>query len=63
MIRTFRNNKFVKRNYDCTNILFCQAKNKPEPKENWYECDASEIEQRNCTQLYVQAGIKYFGYL
>lgn len=62
-MRTFRNNKFVKRDYESTNVVFCQATDKPEPKENWSECPESEIKTRNCEQLWIQADVKYFGYL
>lgn len=63
---TYRNNKFTKRNYDCTNIVFCQVNDTdliPKPKENWTECDKTEIKDRNCQQLWIQGDVKYFGYL
>ena len=60
-MRTFRNANFVKRDYDCTNIVFCQAENKPGP--DWYVCDEKEIDQRGCEKLYIEDGITYFGYL
>jgi len=66
-IITFRNKNFIKRNYDCTNVVFCQINNNivPEklPDHNWTVCKTEEINQRECTQLYIIDGIRYFGYL
>lgn len=45
----------------CTQILFCQANEKP--LGDWIECDPSEIKAKGCQSLYVQAGVRYFGYL
>lgn len=58
---TFKNINFIKRDYEATNIVFCQSETAP--SENWNECDSSEIEKLNCTQLYTEAGVKYYGYL
>ena len=58
---TYRNKNFIKRNDDCTNVVFCQT-TKPMP-ENWVQCDPQEIEQRKCEQLYIENDIRYFGYL
>ena len=58
---TYKNKNFVKRDYECTNVVFCQA-DKPMP-DNWAQCNPEEIEQRNCTQLYIENDVRYFGYL
>ena len=58
---TFKNTNFTKRNYECTNIVFCQSEIKPD--DNWVECDEIEIELSNCYQLYIQNDVRYFGYL
>lgn len=57
-MKTFKNKNFIKRNYDCTNIIFCQSE--IAPNDNWVECNESDI---NCEQLYVENGVKYFGFL
>lgn len=57
-IKTYKNKNYKKRDYECTNFIFCQAINPP--ADYWIECDESEI---NCNQLYIQAGVKYFGHL
>ena len=60
-MNTYKNKNFKARNYEYTNIVFCQSEEAP--NENWIECKESEIEERGCSQLYMQAGIRYFGYL
>lgn len=60
-MKTFKNKNFTKRNYECTNIVFCQAE--IAPNENWIECEEEEIEEMRCTQLWIEGDIKYFGYL
>ncbi len=57
-MKTFKNKNFKKRDYETTNVVFCQSEKAP--NENWIECDESEI---NCTQLWIENGVKYFGYL
>jgi hypothetical protein len=58
IMKTFRNIKFIKRDYDCTNIVFCEAETAP--NENWIECNASE---NTLSQLWMENGVRYFGYL
>ena len=55
---TFKNKNFTKRNYDCTNVVFCQAEQAP--NDNWIACDESEI---NCDQLYIMDNVRYFGWM
>lgn len=61
-MKTFRNKHFTKRNYDCTNVVFCQSLYNPDIN-NWVECTESEIATRQCYQLYIIAGVRYFGWL
>jgi len=58
---TFKNKNFTKRNYECTNVVFCQAVTAP--NDNWIECNESEIKAIGCYGLYVQDGVRYFGWL
>jgi len=60
-MKTFKNINFTKRNYETTNIVFCQAETAP--NENWLECNELEIDLLNCKQLYKQGDVRYFGYL
>ena len=59
IMKTFKNKNFVKRDYECTNVVFCQSKSNPN-ESNWEECDESDI---NCEQLYIIENVRYFGYL
>lgn len=60
-MKTFKNKNFKKRNYDCTNVVFCQTENTPDA--NWIECEEIDIELLGCYSLYIQDGVRYFGYL
>lgn len=60
-MKTFKNKNFTKRDWECTNIIFCQSENAP--NENWIECDESDIIQMNCHHLWTQNGVRYFGFL
>lgn len=58
---TFKNKNFIKRDYEATNIVFCQSETAP--NENWIECEEKEIESMRCTQLWLSDNVRYFGYL
>ena len=58
---TYKNINFTKRDYEATNIVFCQSEIKPD--QNWVECDELEIEIMNCNQLFIQNDVRYFGWL
>jgi len=60
-INRFKNENFTQRDYECTNVVFCQAESAP--NENWIECDEKELVNSRCGQLYIQADVRYFGYL
>lgn len=61
----FRNKFFVKRDYETSNLVFAIATNNPDP-EIWAATmqDPAEFEETTKTsQLYIQAGVRFFGYL
>lgn len=58
-MKTFRNTNWTRRDYESTNIIFCQSDEAP--ATYWVECD--EIEIGKCQQLWIQDGVKYFGHL
>jgi hypothetical protein len=58
-MKTFRNTNWTRRDYENTNIIFCQCDEAP--AAYWVKCD--EIEIGKCQQLWIQDGIKYFGHL
>lgn len=58
-MKTFRNKNFTERDYECTNLVACRAETAP--AGNWEECEDSVL--FGLTQLYIQAGVRYFGWL
>lgn len=58
---TFKNNNFTKRNYESTNIVFCQSYVAPD--NSFTECDELEIYLLKCCHLYTENGVRYFGYM
>ena len=65
-MKTFRNANFVKRNYECTNVVCCRAGSIEEaktaiPNANWIECSDKEIERM--TQLWKVGGATLFGWM
>lgn len=55
----YKNTKFTKRDYEATNIVACEADVKP--SDDYEETDASIL--IGLTSLYVQNGVRYYGYL
>jgi hypothetical protein len=56
---TFKNKNFTKRNYECTNVVFCIAETAP--NENWIATD--EAMPSSMIQLRIENGVRYFGWL
>ncbi len=58
-MKTFRNASWIRRDYDCTNIVACVAESAPRPC--YVECDESILTglDRICTI----DGVTYYGYL
>ena len=68
MTNTYRNANFTKRNYDCTNIVCCEAESIEQaraasPNANWVLCDEGEITSRNMSHLWTQGGVRFFGWM
>ena len=61
-MKTFKNTAFKNRHYETTNIVFCQSEKAPEGND-WEECKEDDLSATNCTQIYMQAGVRYYGYL
>ena len=63
-MKTFKNSNFTKRNYKCTNIVFCQGNILPTwDGIEWNECDEQELKASGCEQLWRQNDVAYFGWL
>lgn len=59
---TYRNRYFVKRDYECTNLVACVAETAPQTPDNqWIEDDDCILE--GLTQLYIQNGVRFYGWL
>lgn len=68
VLKTFRNTEFVKRDYECTNIVACQAESAvaigrcfDERSPKWVECDDSVL--NGLTMLGIERGVRLYGYL
>ena len=61
---TFRNGNWTKRNYECTNVVACEAE--AAPGDNWVPVDSAYVEailNRGGCQLEICAGVRYYGWL
>jgi len=67
-MKTFRNANFKTRNYETTNVVCCQAETldaakAASPNANWIECSEKEITRGNMSQLWIQGGVRFFGWM
>ena len=60
-MKVFKNSKFIKRDFECINLVFCVSEKAP--SENWQECNPIEVERANCVPLYKEGEVEYYGYL
>ena len=58
-MNTYKNKNYTARNYECTNVIACVAENAPD--ENWIKCSENVI--NGMQQLWVIAGVRYYGFL
>ena len=58
-MKIFKNKNFLKRDYECTNIVACMSEAAPD--DNWVECEKDIL--TNLQKLWVQNGVHYYGYL
>jgi len=58
-MKVFRNKRFIKRNYECSNICACKALSPPDGE--WEE--VSDKYLSGMMMIYSQAGVEYWGYL
>lgn len=56
---TFKNARFIKRDYECTNVVACVAESAP--SADWVACDESVL--RGLTRLHTIAGVVYYGHM
>lgn len=58
-MNVYKNKHFVKRDYECTNVVAC--KSTQPPNDNYIEA-APEI-LNNLTPLWIENGIEYYGFM
>jgi len=58
-MKTFKNNNWKQRDYECENIVACQSDKTMGPE--WEPC--GELILVDLTMLYREAGVDYWGYL
>ena len=54
----FRNTKYTRRNYDCTNVVACEADKAP--SRDYVPCDRADL--NDLFYLYTANGAVYFGH-
>lgn len=60
----WKNKNFVKRDYECTNIVFCVGDLcKIEQPENWESIPEEELIKSGCIKLWRQNEIEFYGFL
>lgn len=57
--QVYKNKNYVKRNYECTNLIACVANEAPD--DNWILSDNEIL--KNLTKLYKEKNVVYFGHL
>ena len=58
-MNVYRNTKFTKRDYECSNVVACEAESAPGPQ--WELSDVSAV--RGLGHLWTVAGVRYWGWL
>lgn len=56
-------NTAVLKNLEITSIRFAQSETMPVQYGNWVESSFDELQNTGCASLFIQAGVRYFGYL
>lgn len=64
-MKTYKHKLFTKRDYECINVVYCQANNAP--NEHYIEVNENELLTSNCMLLTEELSnnnlVKYFGYM
>ena len=59
-MKTFRNANFVKRDYECANVVACQSEQAPAGNQ-WVEADEGIL--AGLSLLFRQGGAAFYGYM
>lgn len=57
MLKLYKNKNFTKRDYECTNVVYCIANSAP--NHNWVET----VEDVQGSHLFTENGVQYYGWL
>ena len=60
-VKTFKNKSFTKRNYECTNVVFCQGI--IAPNDYYVECAEAEMMATTVGPLWIESGVRFFGWM
>lgn len=65
-MKTFKNKNFTKRDYETTNVVFCESE--IAPNANWIECDPKEntlnyLSSETYSEKGVYYNVKFYGWL
>lgn len=58
-MNTYRNTKWTRRDYECTNVVACVGPSAP--ASHWEKCDDNVL--AGLTMLYRQGDVTYYGYM
>jgi hypothetical protein len=58
-MNTYKHKNFTKRDYKCTNVVACVSKSAP--NDNYIPFDESIL--TGLSSLWMENGVKYYGYL
>lgn len=62
-MKTFKNSKFTRRDYECSNVVCCVADSAPAP--HWVECSDSELKSLQKLWSTTENGktVQFWGHL
>ena len=65
MNQVYRNTRFTKRNYECTNVVACEILDAYAKVPDGYEPADAKFKAyvRNLTPLWIESGVRFYGYL
>ena len=57
----YKNINYKTRDYECTNIVACEALGEEGPREGFAVCSASVLD--GLQSLYIENNVRYYGFL
>jgi hypothetical protein len=63
----YRNRLFTKRDYECTNVVACEAPQRPETSDDRWVLTTGRLQLEGLDHLYTETAngqaVRYYGYL